>query len=112
MSLNIQNSYDMVLAKRWSETMTFESHSSVDFLYIGSHFKTRSIFDFLYIDSRAFLSAAILRRFQLLTFLYIGIPGVKQPERESDNSLPSSAEVKNAWSYTSTPPNASSRYDT
>jgi hypothetical protein len=31
-------------------------------------------------------------------------PGVKQPGREADHSPPSSAEVKNAWSYTSTPP--------
>jgi hypothetical protein len=29
--------------------------------------------------------------------------GVKQPGREADHSPPSSAEVKNAWSYTSTP---------
>jgi hypothetical protein len=29
---------------------------------------------------------------------------VKRPERESDHSPPSSAEVKNAWSYTSTHP--------
>jgi hypothetical protein len=29
--------------------------------------------------------------------------GVKQPVREADHSPPSSAEVKNAWSYTSTP---------
>jgi hypothetical protein len=29
-------------------------------------------------------------------------PRVKRPRREADNSLPSSAEVKNAWSYTST----------
>jgi len=27
-----------------------------------------------------------------------------RPGREADHSLPSSAEVKNAWSYTSTPP--------
>jgi hypothetical protein len=31
-------------------------------------------------------------------------PGVKWQGRETDHSLPSSAEVKNAWSYTSTPP--------
>jgi hypothetical protein len=31
------------------------------------------------------------------------IPGVKRPEREADHSPPSSTEVKNAWSYTSTP---------
>jgi len=31
-------------------------------------------------------------------------PGVKQPGREADHSPPSSAEVKNVWSYTSTPP--------
>jgi hypothetical protein len=31
-------------------------------------------------------------------------PGVKRPEREADHSPPSSAEVKNAWSYTSTTP--------
>jgi hypothetical protein len=36
------------------------------------------------------------------------VPGVlslgeKRPEREADNSPPSSAEVKNAWSYTSPP---------
>jgi hypothetical protein len=30
--------------------------------------------------------------------------GVEQPEREADQSSPSSSEVKNAWSYTSTPP--------
>jgi hypothetical protein len=30
--------------------------------------------------------------------------GVKRPGREVDHSPPSSAEVKNAWSYTSTPP--------
>jgi hypothetical protein len=30
--------------------------------------------------------------------------GVKRPVGEADNSPPSSAEVKNAWSYTSTPP--------
>jgi hypothetical protein len=30
--------------------------------------------------------------------------GVKRPGREADHSLPSSAEVKNAWSYTSVPP--------
>jgi hypothetical protein len=30
--------------------------------------------------------------------------GVRRPGRETDHSLPSSAEVKNAWSYTSTPP--------
>jgi hypothetical protein len=29
--------------------------------------------------------------------------GVKRPERKADHSPPSSAEVKNAWSYTSTP---------
>jgi hypothetical protein len=29
--------------------------------------------------------------------------GVKRPGREPDHSSPSSAEVKNAWSYTSTP---------
>jgi hypothetical protein len=31
-------------------------------------------------------------------------PGVKRPDRESNHSPPSRAEVKNAWSYTSTPP--------
>jgi len=29
-------------------------------------------------------------------------PGVKRPGREGDNSSPSSVEVNNAWSYTST----------
>jgi hypothetical protein len=31
-------------------------------------------------------------------------PQVKRPGREVDHSPPSSAEVKNAWGYTSTPP--------
>jgi len=31
-------------------------------------------------------------------------PEGKQPGREADHSPPSSAEVKDAWSYTSTPP--------
>jgi hypothetical protein len=30
-------------------------------------------------------------------------PGVKRPGREADHSPPSSAEVKNAWSYNSAP---------
>jgi hypothetical protein len=30
--------------------------------------------------------------------------GVKRPRREADHSFLSSAEVKNAWSYTSAPP--------
>jgi hypothetical protein len=30
--------------------------------------------------------------------------GVKRPGREADHSPPSSAEAKNAWTYTSTPP--------
>jgi hypothetical protein len=30
--------------------------------------------------------------------------GVKRPGREADHSHPSSAEVKNAWRYTSIPP--------
>jgi hypothetical protein len=29
---------------------------------------------------------------------------VKRPRRETDHSPPSSAEPKNAWSFTSTPP--------
>jgi hypothetical protein len=32
--------------------------------------------------------------------------GVKRQTREADHSPPFSAEVKNAWSYTSTPQNA------
>ena len=31
-------------------------------------------------------------------------PGIKRAEREVDHSPASSAEVKNGWSYTSTPP--------
>jgi hypothetical protein len=30
-------------------------------------------------------------------------PGVKRPGREADQSLPTSAEIKNPWIYTSTP---------
>jgi len=30
--------------------------------------------------------------------------GVKRPGREADHLFPSSAEVKNTWRYTSTPP--------
>jgi hypothetical protein len=30
--------------------------------------------------------------------------GIKPPGREVDHSFPSNAEVKNIWSYTSTPP--------
>jgi hypothetical protein len=30
-------------------------------------------------------------------------PGVKQPGREADHSLPSSTEMRNEWSYTATP---------
>jgi hypothetical protein len=29
--------------------------------------------------------------------------GIKCPKREADHSLPSSTEVKNAWSYTAIP---------
>jgi len=31
------------------------------------------------------------------------IPWVKRPKREANHPTPSTAEVKNAWSYTSTP---------
>jgi hypothetical protein len=31
-------------------------------------------------------------------------PGVKQPRNEVNHSSPSSAKVKNEWSYTSAPP--------
>jgi hypothetical protein len=31
-------------------------------------------------------------------------PAVKRPGLEADNSPPSSVEIKNTWSYTSTPP--------
>jgi len=34
----------------------------------------------------------------------IRTPGVKRPRHEADHSRPSSAEVKNACSYTSAPP--------
>jgi hypothetical protein len=41
-------------------------------------------------------------------YIYMGTGalslGVKRPGREADHSPPSNAEVKNAWSYTSTPP--------
>jgi hypothetical protein len=30
--------------------------------------------------------------------------GIKRPGRQADHSPPSSAEIKNAWSYTSVPP--------
>jgi hypothetical protein len=49
--------------------------------------------------------------FSLLHYVQIGSGGtgglslrVKRPGREADNSSPSSAEVKNAWSYTSITP--------
>jgi len=52
-----------------------------------------------------------IRRFQpsrsvinTLVFELILFPGVKRPKCEADNSLPSCAEVKNAWSYTSALP--------
>jgi hypothetical protein len=32
------------------------------------------------------------------------LPGIKRPERETDHSIPTSAEVKNTWIYTSIPP--------
>jgi hypothetical protein len=31
-------------------------------------------------------------------------PGVKRQGREADHSLPTSAEIKKMWIYTSTPP--------
>jgi hypothetical protein len=40
----------------------------------------------------------------LLSSMYQGFfPGVRRPGREADHSPPSSAKLKNAWSYTSTP---------
>jgi hypothetical protein len=36
--------------------------------------------------------------------LSIGCPGPKMPGLEADHSHPSSVDVKNVWSYTSTPP--------
>jgi hypothetical protein len=34
------------------------------------------------------------------------LPGVKRQEREAGNSLPTNADVKQTWIYTSTPPYA------
>jgi hypothetical protein len=34
-------------------------------------------------------------------------PGIKRSGREADQSLPPSSKVKNAWTYTSTPPTSS-----
>jgi hypothetical protein len=47
----------------------------------------------------------------MVTKLQTGLPGyqgvlssvVKRPVRETDRSSPSSADIKNAWRYTSTP---------
>jgi len=39
-----------------------------------------------------------------MNFSHSFVPGVKEPGREAEQSPPSSAEVKNAWSYTSTLP--------
>jgi len=36
------------------------------------------------------------------------VPGVKQPGCETDHLPPSSAGIKNVWSYTSTPHTSSS----
>jgi hypothetical protein len=33
-------------------------------------------------------------------------PGIKRPGREADHLPPASAEIKNMWIYTSTPPYA------
>jgi len=41
---------------------------------------------------------------RLWGLLSMGAGRIKWPGRESDHSPPSSAEVKNAWRYTSTPP--------
>jgi hypothetical protein len=41
--------------------------------------------------------------FTITFYLFYVTQGVKRPEREADHSPPSSAEVENAWSYTSTP---------
>jgi hypothetical protein len=40
-----------------------------------------------------------------LLFSEYQVPGAKQPEREFEHQIPSSAEVTNEWSNTSTPPN-------
>jgi hypothetical protein len=40
----------------------------------------------------------------LLIFKYLKLISVKRPEREADHSPSFCAEVKNAWSYTSTVP--------
>jgi len=52
--------------------------------------------------STKFLTSFVLRRLPNITqgafFLRI-----KRPRREADHSPPSSAELKNEWSYTSTP---------
>jgi hypothetical protein len=34
--------------------------------------------------------------------------GVKRPDREADHSPPTSVEIKNAWNYSSAPPNTPS----
>ena len=49
-----------------------------------------------------YFSLLVLRPPSFLFSDYCFLPGVKRPGRDVDYSPPSSAEVKNSWSYTST----------
>jgi hypothetical protein len=54
-------------------------------------------------DNFTFDCTGIFRNSLCMYVLSLSL-GVKWPGHEADHSPPFSAEVKNAWSYTSTPP--------
>jgi hypothetical protein len=54
-------------------------------------------------QSHVFISYNIHPNTSLITIDDVITTGVKRPRRGADRSLPSSAEVKHEWSYTSTP---------
>jgi hypothetical protein len=83
----------------------------------GSRGSAVDIADCYYVDGQEFgLRVLVRARFSLLHVVQTGfgltqphvqcVPGALSPGREIDHSSPTSAEVKNTWIYTSTPPYA------
>jgi hypothetical protein len=108
-------------ADRWS-LRNFLSRSSL-FLVgkaqksHGARSELNSVFSLEKVDRWNLISTSAIQYYYYYYYYLLGptqpaiqwVPGalsleVKRPGREADHSPPSSAKVKNAWSYTSTPP--------
>jgi hypothetical protein len=71
--------------------------------YMSAEFESRYGQEFSLLHVFQTKSGPHLASYKMRTRVFFS-PGVKRPRREADHSPPTTAEVRNIWMYTSTPP--------